>query len=290
MRTHLPIFLCLCLGSFNGTVRSAPSEKNEWIIGSGIGFILDEVDYQTRFSPYQMEGKSASQDIAFSGEEIPVFGIGYTRWISPNWGVTLNGQYSRTEWSGNNQPIPIHFSYYAWQSTQPWPMREYNETVQPSLFPSGSWSGYRFSAGMKRRFRVGRLDASLHVSIVQDWIRDFHLENLYFQNTTMISRGILVPSKLFMDLKSTKESVSRTGASLGIAASIPIHSRVSLFAETRLVWLPSTRLKMSLDAIDPIETFYNADTAEQVEALAEFDPFKTPELSLSVEAGILLRF
>ncbi len=290
MRTQLPFLLCLCLVGFNGTVQSTPTGKNEWTIGSGIGWILDEVDHQTRFSPYQMDGKSASRDIEFSGEEVPVFSIGYTRWITPEWGVSLNGRHSITEWSGSNQPIPIHFSYYAWQSTQPWPLREYSETVESSLAPSGSWSGYRFSAGIKRRFRVGRLDASLHASIVQDWFHDFHLENLYFQNTTMISRGILVPSKLFMELKSTKENVCRTGGSLGIAGSIPLHARVSLFADARIIWLASTHLKMSLDAIDPIETFYNAETTEQVEALAEFDPFKTPEFSLSLEAGVLLHF
>lgn len=52
-----------------------------------------------------------------------------------------------------------------------------------------------------------------------------------------------------------------------------MHPRVSLFADARIIWLASAHMKMSLDAIDPIETFYNAETLEQVEALAEFDPF-----------------
>lgn len=65
-----------------------------------------------------------------------------------------------------------------------------------------------------------------------------------------------------------------------------MHPRVSRFADARIIWLSSTRLKMSLHAIDPIETFYHAETLEQMEALVEFDPFKTPELCPSLEAAV----
>lgn len=65
-----------------------------------------------------------------------------------------------------------------------------------------------------------------------------------------------------------------------------MHPRVSRFADARIIWLSSAHMKMSLDAIDPIETFYHAETLEQMETLAEFDPFKTPKLSPSLEAAV----
>jgi hypothetical protein len=277
--------ICMC-----GSTLSRELAEHEWSLGSGIGIYSEKVQYRTRFSPWQAGARTAIQQVRFSGEEFPVVSLGYTRWFSRNWGLALSGRYSRTEWQGDNQAIPIRFTYEAWQSMPPFPVREVERQAVSPERATGSWSSYQAAVGLRGRIHWGPVEWSVEGLVVHDRTEGMTLENLYFENTIMISRGSLMTSSLLMNLESQKDSFARTGASLGIRASFPLGSRLAIYANGNFVWLPSCEVAMTLASIDPLDTFYNADTPGKVIELAEFDRFNTPEGKWSIEAGLLLRF
>lgn len=264
--------------------------KHEWSLGSGIGIYTETVNYRTHFSPYQAGNRSASQHVRFRGEEFPTFSVGYTHWLTKQWGVTLAGRYARTEWRGDNQPIPIQFAYNAWMPSPPYPRIEVDRMADSPRRATGSWVSYQAMLGLKRRVQWGPMEWVAEGFVVHERTEGMTLESLYFENTIMISRGSLMTSSLLMDLNPEQDSFSRTGGSLGVRASLPLNSKISLFANATFVWLPSRRVPLSLESIDPIHTFYNADTLEKVSELTEFEPFNTPDGKLALEAGLLLRF
>lgn len=290
MKAHIALLACFTWVCVSSATEAQSWPQNEWSLSSGFGTYTEQVDFRTHFSPYQIGDRSASQHVRFRGEVFPMFSLGFTRWVSKDWGIALMGRISQTQWVGDHQPIPIHFTYNAWMPSPPYPEINVNRLVHSPERPEGSWTSYQAMLGVKRRFQSGRLEWVAQGSLVLDSTKEMMLENLYFENTIMISRGSLITSSLLMDLKSRQHSYTRVGASLALRASLPLSSSIRLFANANYVWLPSKQLKLKLESIEAISMFYNADTVEQVSNLAQTDAFRTPNGTVSIEVGLLLQY
>jgi hypothetical protein len=288
--TVLPLIamlLCWCWGE-SYAAPYPPAQDNEFFIYTGAGLSLEDTNYQNRFNPYGAFEWTGVQAIRFENKPQMGIGLGFTHWFSAHWGVQILGQYHKSKLSGHSDPVHITYTYYAWMPDQPFPEVNVDYTLTSPREPSGSFNQLSLGLNAAYRFQVPPVEFSLSGGLSYYRFSGGEINDFYFENSIMVSRGTIFTSSAF--ISAEMRGRSRIGANLGIRAQFQLAPSFHLFLESRFFYCPPTDMELQLTAAEEIWFFWHADDLADIEPLMEVRVLRLKPSFLSLCFGFSVTF
>jgi hypothetical protein len=106
-----------------------------------------------------------------------------------------------------------------------------DNTIESSKSPEAEYKDMGFILNAVYRLRISRIRFKATGGLVVHEIFEGHLDNLFFQNAIMVSRGLIFNSSALLHTRWV--DTTQVGANIGLRATLQLTSRLALFVEGR---------------------------------------------------------